>query len=115
MLRKRDSPALVTGMAWEKRRGSRYYYQSVREDGRVRKRYIGRGEVAELVAHADEAMARVRRERMIRERAELEKMRSLLESADEMGEAVESLARAEMIAAGYRRRRGQWRKRRCDA
>ena len=41
-------------MAWERRGGNLYYYQAEREDGRVRKRYIGAGEVAEMIAHADE-------------------------------------------------------------
>jgi len=48
-------------MAWETRGSSRYYYQSERdEDGRVKKRYIGTGEIAELVAHADETRRRAR-------------------------------------------------------
>lgn len=103
-------------MAWETRGAHLYYYQSVRENGRVRKRYIGRGEIAELVAHADEAMVRLHRERVIWERVELEEMRSLLEAADEIGVASESLARAAMVAAGYHRHRGgEWRRRRHDA
>ena len=35
-------------MAWERRKGRRYFYQPVRRDGRVVKVYHGRGETAEL-------------------------------------------------------------------
>jgi hypothetical protein len=99
-------------MAWERRGNNFYYYQGVREDRRVRKRYIGRGEVAEVLAHTDETMARDRRARVMGERAELGEMRSLLESADKMGDVAESLARAEMVAAGYRQHNSEWRRRR---
>src|SRR3954452_5367433 len=99
-------------MAWERRGGNLYYYQSEREDGRVRKRYIGTGEIAELIAHADETIRRTRAGRRERERAELEEARGLASAADELHEAAEILARAELVAAGYRRRKGQWRRRR---
>jgi hypothetical protein len=46
-------------MAWESRPGGRYYYQSVKQAGRVRKIYYGRGEAAMLAERlADEAKAR---------------------------------------------------------
>src|SRR3954451_3384956 len=99
-------------MAWERRGGNLYYYQSEREDGRVRKKYIGTGEIAELLAHADETIRRTRAERRERERAELEEARGLASAADELHEAAEILARAELVAAGYRSRKGQWRRRR---
>ena len=91
-------------MAWERRGGKLYYYQSEREDGRVRKRYIGAGEVAEMIAHADETIRRTRAERRERARTELEEA--------ELHQAAEILARAQMVAAGYHRRKGEWRRRR---
>jgi hypothetical protein len=50
-------------VAWERRGGNLYYYQAEREDGRVRKRYIGAGEAAELVAHTDATIRKTRTER----------------------------------------------------
>jgi hypothetical protein len=41
-------------VAWERRGSNLYYYQSERVDGRVRKKYVGTGEVAQAIAHADE-------------------------------------------------------------
>jgi hypothetical protein len=99
-------------LAWERRGENFYYYQSEREDGRVRKKYIGTGEMADLIAHADETRQRARAERRDRELAELEEARGLASAADELHEAAEILAQAEMVAAGYHRHKGQWRRRR---
>ncbi len=99
-------------MAGERRGGNLYYYQAERIDGRVRKNYVGTGEVAELIAHADATMHRRRAERRERGRAELEETRDLASAADELHEAAEILAAAEMVVAGYRRHKGEWRRRR---
>ena len=99
-------------MAWERRGGNRYYYQAERENGRVRKRYIGAGEAAELVAHADATIRKTRTERRERARAEIEEAEGLASMADELNDAAEILARAEMLAAGYHKRKGEWRRRR---
>jgi hypothetical protein len=54
-------PDFVTLMAWEAREGGgRYYYRARREGGRVIKEYVGTGEVAEIVAHAEETLRRHR-------------------------------------------------------
>ena len=99
-------------MAWERRGGNLYYYQAERENGRVRKRYIGAGEAAELVAHADATIRRTRTERRKRAQAEIEEAEGLASMADELNDAAEILARAEMLAAGYHKRKGEWRRRR---
>lgn len=99
-------------MAWERRGDAFYYYQSEREDGLVHKKYIGTGELAHIIAHADETRRRVRAEREAKERAELDEARSLASAGDELYEAAEVLAVAEMVAAGYHRHKGTWRRRR---
>jgi hypothetical protein len=99
-------------VAWEWRGANLYYYRSVRDGGRVRKEYLGRGEVAELIAHADETIRRSREVEAERGREDLERARELASRADELDEAAEILARAEMVAAGYRRHKGEWRMKR---
>jgi hypothetical protein len=99
-------------VAWERRGGNLYYYQAEREDGRVRKRYIGAGELAERIAHADATIRRTRTERRERAQAEIEEAEGLASMADELNDATEVLARAEMLAAGYHRHKGEWRRRR---
>ncbi len=99
-------------MAWERRGSNLYYYQSERIDGRVRKKYVGATEMAELIAHADETIRRSRAARSERERAELEEARSLASAGEELCEAADILAAAELAAAGYHRHKGEWRMRR---
>ena len=99
-------------MAWERRGDGLYYYRSERENGRVRKRYVGRGEVAELVAHADDTRRVVRERRRWDERAGLDRAREISEAGAELDAAAEVLARAEMVAAGYHDHKGEWRRRR---
>jgi hypothetical protein len=112
VLHKSNLPAFVTTMAWEEReRGGRYYYQSERdEEGRVVKRYIGTGELAELIAHADETRRRVKEARRDRDKEELERMKALAVPVLEVCEAAEALARAALVAGGYRRHKGEWRR-----
>ena len=100
-------------MAWEKReRGGSYYYWAVREAGKVRKEYVGAGEIAEAIAHADETMRRQREERRAKARAELGRLEALAAPVLEMDAATAVLARAALVAGGYHRRKGEWRMRR---
>jgi hypothetical protein len=99
-------------MAWEQRGSKLYYYQSERVDGRVRKKYVGAGEVAEAVAHADETIRRSRAAHSERARVELEEARTLASAGEEFCEAADILTVAQLVAAGYRRHKGQWRMRR---
>ena len=95
-------------MAWETReRGGRYYTRSRRKDGRVVREYLGGGLVGELASETD----RIRRERReindLCRRRELERLEAPVE---ELSEAAEILLRAHLIAAGYHRRKGEWRR-----
>jgi hypothetical protein len=98
-------------MAWETReRGGRYYYRARREGGRVVKEYVGTGEIAEIVAHAEETLRSHRQREAPRWQAELEPLTKLATPMAELCEAAEILARATLIAAGFRRRKGEWRR-----
>ena len=99
-------------MAWERRGSNLYYYQSKRVDGRVRKKYVGAGELAQTIAHADETIRRSRVVQSERARGELEETRTLVSAGEELCEAVDILAVAQLVAAGYHRHKGQWWRRR---
>jgi hypothetical protein len=98
-------------MAWVLVRGHRYYCRHRRIGGRSRRIHVGRGPAAEMVAAIDE-LRRLGREV---ERRQLEGERTRLQVAGDALEAVcegtETLARAALVAAGFRRHdRGAWRR-----
>lgn len=97
-------------MGWERRGDKLYYYQTERENGRVKKRYVGTGEIAETVAHVDETRRRVREQRRQRGLEELERMEALGDPLLKLEEATDVLARAHLVAAGYHRHKGEWRR-----
>lgn len=98
-------------MGWEQ--GGRYYTRSRPEGGRVVREYIGGGEAGALIAKMD---ALERDQRLTdREcaRLEREKVEALDGPLAGLDELADLLARAALLAAGYRQHnRGEWRKRR---
>jgi hypothetical protein len=98
-------------MAWEDRgRGGRYYYRSVRDGGRVRKEYIGTGELARIISEGDTIRRTVQEGERARARAEVESLEVLAAPVLEIDEAAEVLARAALVASGYHRHKGEWRR-----
>jgi hypothetical protein len=97
-------------MGWER---GRYYTRSRKVNGRVVREYVGTGRVAELAARMD---AGKREQRLLvnldvrRQKDELASLGADLDAVEEMTDLV---ARAALLAAGYRRHnRGEWRRRR---
>jgi hypothetical protein len=99
---------------WERReRGGPYYTRSRKEGGRVVREYVGRGALGEIAALEDEYERRRREEEASFCKEERERLEGLMAPVDELCEVAEVLARAALVAAGYRRHnRGGWRKRR---
>src|SRR5438067_622986 len=100
-------------MGWNtKRRGTAYFYVSYHTaDGRVAKRYIGRGPGVRLLA---ERHGRGRLARAAARRAEQEfraRLRSEAQALDAVGTAARALLAAELVLAGHHDHRGQWRRR----
>ena len=100
-------------MAWEKReRGGLYYTRSRRspEDGRVLREYVGSGPLAELAARSDRKKRELAEAEREREKTELERLEALMAPVEELSEAAEILVRAHLIAAGYHRHKGEYRR-----
>ena len=99
---------------WESReRGGLYYTRSRKVDGRVVREYVGSGILGELAARTDAEERRQRENDAAAWRGERERLEKLVSLLDGFCEDVETLTRAAMIVAGFRRhKRGEWRKRR---
>ena len=101
-------------MGWETRQGQgRYYTRSRKVGGRVVREYLGTGLVGELAALADAADRARRRAERERLKAATSAMAGPDAALADFSRAVDALAAAHLLAAGYRRHnRGEWRKRR---
>ena len=99
-------------MGWEDRNGRSYYYEKKREDGRVVSRYIGRG-IASKMCEALNEERRWEREEM---RAERRRQKALDREIDiairNLTARTKLLTEAVLVASGYHKHKGQWRRRR---
>lgn len=99
---------------WEAReRGGLYYTRSRKVNGKVVREYVGGGVSGEIAARMD-AEERQRREEEAaawrEERGDLEELAGLVNG---FCEDVETIARAALLAAGFRRhKRSEWRRKR---
>ncbi len=94
-------------MAWEARGRGRYYYKVSRDNGRVRRLYLGTGPVAELAAQ-DAELRRAERQARARSQARLEAAEA---ASQELAELTDLLVKVALVAAGYHRHdRGKWRR-----
>jgi len=66
--------------------------------------------LAEIVAEDDRAKRELAEAEREREKEELEKMEALAAPVLELSEAAEILAHAHLIAAGYHRHKGEYRR-----
>src|SRR5918997_5575536 len=99
-------------MAWEKREhGGPYYTRSRKVNGRVVREYVGGGLLGEFAARMDAEDRQRREEEAAAWREERERLDELAGLVDEFCQEVETIARAALLAAGFRRHnRGEWRK-----
>ena len=101
---------------WERReRGGLYFTRSRKEGGRVVREYVGGGVLGELAARMDELKRLKREEEAAAWKEERERLDGLAGLLEESCEDVETVTRAALLAAGFRRhKRGERRKRRRD-
>ena len=97
---------------WERReRGGLYYTRSRKVNGRLIREYVGGGVLGELAARMDAEDRQRREEEAAAWREERERLEELAGLVDWFCEDVETMARAALLAAGFRRHlRGEWRR-----
>jgi hypothetical protein len=102
-------------MGWEQRGKQSYYYRKKREGGRVRSVYVGRGAVAQVRAEI------IQKEQLDR-KTEREAFRSARQADAEIDRqlataeaAISAITNARLLADGYHRHKGQWRRKRHES
>ena len=97
-------------MGWEQRGNNSYYYRKEREGSRVKSTYVGRGEVARMVAQLQssspllEKFTRLMKspQAMAQEKAETE--------MDQLADRIRVITEAALLTAGFHTHKRQWRK-----
>jgi len=81
----------------------------------VIREYVGTGPLAEIVAASDRTKRELAEAELKREKSELERLEALIAPVLELSEAAEILVRAHLMAAGYHRHKGEWRRARGES
>lgn len=97
-------------MAWENRPGGRYYYRKKRIGKRVISEYMGGGDYAELTAEQDEIARQRAAEEQASFMAEVKAAKELEDLAAEAERETMTLVKAVILASGYHKHHGQWRR-----
>jgi hypothetical protein len=100
-------------MAWERRGKGKYYYRSLRVNGRVVKEYVGAGPAAEEIAKLDADARRMAAAEKAAWREKMAKYAEITAMIIRLNELSDLLIAVTMCAAGYHKpNRGPWRKKR---
>jgi hypothetical protein len=103
-------------MRWETRqRGGAYYTRSRWVDGRVVREYVGGGMIGRLAAQQDELERLQKDQEAARRREEREGLERSAGFLGELEEAAKVLVRAELVASGCHKHKGEWRRLRASA
>ena len=97
-------------MGWEQRGNNRYYYKKEREGSRVKSVYVGRGEIAHMIARIQSTsplLESVARSLRSPEQINLDKAEAALKQATEL---IELITRATLLVAGFHTHKRQWRR-----
>jgi hypothetical protein len=99
-------------MGWKQIGNHRYFYLSKREGDRVVSEYVGRSEAGGLMAHIKQLDRVERDERRAEEQAEREAAEREEREIAAWFDGIEAVATGAMLAAGFHKHHGQWRRRR---
>jgi len=99
-------------MGWEQRGNNRYFYRKEREGSRVKSVYVGRGEIAHMVAQLQSSsplIERFARSMKSPDEIKFEKAEAALDQASDL---IELITEASLLAAGFHTHKRQWRRKR---
>jgi transposase len=99
-------------MGWEQRGAYSYYYKKEREGSRVKSIYVGRGQIANMIAEIQSSsplLERVARTIKSPEAAKAEKAEATLQQVSDL---IQLITQASLLSAGFHTHHRQWRRKR---
>ena len=98
-------------MGWKRINGREYYYRCERVEGRVETTYLGAGELGRLSEILDAELRAEREAEREAVRVEWEEAAAEERAVSAWFDGVQAVADAAMLAAGFYKHKGQWRRR----
>src|SRR6185295_2341367 len=99
-------------MGWEQRGNNRYYYRKEREGSRVKSTYVGRGEIAHMIAKFESSSGEVEELLQVKKSIEAHQAAMIEAALDRAVELVQLFTEASLLTAGFHTHRRQWRRKR---
>jgi len=97
-------------MGWEQRGTNSYYYKKEREGSRVKSVYVGRGEIAHMVAQLQSSSPLLERFARTMKSPEVIKAEKAEAALDQTSDLIELITQASLLAAGFHTHKRQWRR-----
>lgn len=102
-------------MGWETRGNHEYYYRKQRDGSRVKSTYVGRGEMAHMIAAFESNSAELEMALRAKKSIEDQELERIEAAVDRAVELVQMFTEATLLTAGFHTHRRQWRrKRKCQ-
>jgi len=102
-------------MGWERRGNNEYYYRKARAGSCVKSTYVGRGEMAHMIAAFESNSAELEKALRAKESMEDHELERIEAALDRAVELVQLFTEATLLTAGFHTHRRQWRrKRKCQ-
>lgn len=99
-------------MGWEQRGANAYYYRKERSGTNVKSTYVGRGEIAHLIAKFESSSAEVEKLMRAKKSIEAGELRRIEDTLDRAVELVQLFTQATLLTAGFHTHHRQWRRKR---
>lgn len=97
-------------MAWETRGNNSYYYRKKRVGGKVVSEYVGKGLLAQEIASMDLAERHERNKEVEVIKKESTELKLLAHQAAQVTSFIKQILEGVLIATGFHKHKGQWRK-----
>ena len=99
-------------MGWERRGNNSYYYKKEREGSRVKSVYVGRGEIAHMVAQLQSSSPLLERFARTMKSPEVIRAEKAEAALDQASDLIQLTTQAALLAAGFHTHHRQWRRKR---
>lgn len=112
VLQKRGRKERVAQMGWEQRGAYSYYYKKERQGLRVKSIYVGRGQIADMIAEIQSSSPLLERLARTIKSPEVIKAEKAEATLQQVSDLTQLITQAALLTAGFHTHHRQWRRKR---